>query len=76
MSIGVCLQVCLYTMHMPCARRGQKGVLDPLVMELLKIVGHHLGAKNKIHVLWKNAKCLQLLNHLSTPSPFFNPVDQ
>lgn len=41
-----CLHVCLCIMCMPGAHKSQKKALDPLPLELQKIVSCHVGAGN------------------------------
>lgn len=40
MSVYVCLHICLCIMYMPCACEVQKRILDPLKLELQKLVSH------------------------------------
>lgn len=39
-----CLCVCLYTVHMPDALRGQNGVKNPLELASQVAVSNHMGA--------------------------------
>lgn len=50
MCLGKCTEV-----HM--SWETQKRVLDPLELELQKIVSRHIGAKNQTQVLCKSSRC-------------------
>jgi hypothetical protein len=41
-----CLHVCLCTMCVPCAHKGQKRASDPLELDFQTVVSHHMGAGN------------------------------
>lgn len=45
------------TMSMSDARGGQKKELDPLELELWRIVSYRVGAENRTQVLCKSNKC-------------------
>lgn len=42
--------------------------LDPLELELQRIVRHRVGAENWAWGLWESSQCLRLLNHLHDTS--------
>jgi hypothetical protein len=63
----VCMYVCIYTrcMHGTCG--GQKRKLDPLKLELLIVVSHHVSSEAWTQILCKTSKYSKLL------SPFVQP---
>lgn len=47
------LYICLYTIRMPSAQRGQRGVLDSLELESQVVISHHMDAGYGTCVLWE-----------------------
>lgn len=45
-----CLRICLRIKCVPGAREGQKGVLDPLEVELQVVVSLHVGSEMLSHL--------------------------
>jgi hypothetical protein len=56
-------EVCFACMfvYVPGICGGQKRASEPLGLELLMVISHHVGAWNPIQVLWKSSQCA--LNH-------------
>jgi hypothetical protein len=71
-SISECMYVCMYVcicmyVHHVCACGGQKGISDPLELELQTTVSHHVGARNKLKSSARATNALYLtLYHLSS----------
>ena len=56
--MGVCLNVCLYTVSMHGIHGSQKRASDPLGLALLVVVNHHVDAGNQT-----SARVASALNH-------------
>ena len=46
----------------------QKRMSEPLGLELLMVMSHHVGAWNQIFILWKNSQCLTTEPSLQPPN--------
>lgn len=69
-SFNVCvfLYVCVRTVYVPIAHRGQKRVLDLLKLELEQtVVNSYMGAGNRTWLLYRSSKCSSLLRHFCRP---------
>lgn len=54
--MGVLLNICLCIMFIGTSR-GWKRTLDPLGLELQKVVSHYAGARNQTEVSSKSSQC-------------------
>lgn len=53
----MCMNVCLCTTQKASVHRDQKDPSDPLELELLMVVSHHVGAGTQTQVLYKEQVC-------------------
>lgn len=60
------ISVLLGTMNMSGAC-GCRKKADPLELELLLVVSHHVSSENQTWVLCKTNRCSKLLSYLSAP---------
>lgn len=67
MCMSVCLHVCMCSVCGHDIHGGQKGVSDPLELEIKTLVGCHMGAGNRPWVLCRSSQCSYPWSHLSGP---------
>lgn len=70
-DICILLHLCLSATCVPGDLRGQKGVSDPLNLELEVPMSCHVGASKETHVLWERSQCSETLSHLSSLDKVF-----
>lgn len=58
--------ICLCTMCMPAAYKGQKKAPDPPGLELQIVVSCQAGAGKQAQVVCKSSKCSETTGHLSS----------
>lgn len=50
--------VCVYEkVNTTCVGGGQNRAINPLELELLVIVSHHVGPENQAWILWQSSRC-------------------
>lgn len=59
------IYVCMCTTHAPDIHGGQKTAWDPQELKLAMAGNHHMGPKNRTHVLCKSTRCPQPLASLT-----------
>lgn len=68
-----CLDLYIRTTRVPGASGGQKRALDPVELESLMVVNHHVdhvGAGNRTHILCKTASALNCSTIIPAPADF------